>query len=80
MCTGGEFAAVASLLSTGVSAVAANSVKSPPKPQAAKTPDAGLSEEKKRSKLLAQLAAGASRNNPSGGLAGGNTGAVTLGT
>lgn len=72
--------ASAASAATGVAVAAKGQPKAPGKPQEAKTPDAELSVEDKRAKLLAQLAAGAARNNPSGGLAGTpNTGSLTLG-
>lgn len=74
--------AIASLVSAGTGVASlANKPKAPKGAQAGKTPDAGLSDKDRRNKLLAQLAAGAARNNPSGGLAGNpNTGSVTLGS
>ncbi len=83
MCTGGEILAVASLITAGSSVVTAAKAgqKVPPK-QEAKKPDIGVSEEERRSRLLAQLAAGASKTNPTGGKAGPgtfSTGNVQLG-
>ena len=81
MCTGAEIGAVAALISAGTGVAAlTNAPKAPKAAQEAKAPDAGLSDKDRRNKLLAQLAAGAARNNPSGGLAGNpNTGSLTLG-
>lgn len=71
--------AAATAAATGVYS-AANVPKAPGAPQEAKKPDAGMSDEDRRNKLLAQLAAGAAKNNPSGGTAGNpNTGSLTLG-
>lgn len=73
--------AIAGLIGAGTAVTAHNTRKKPSTPQKAKTPDAELSPEDRRNKLIAQLAAGAARNNPSGGLAGTpSTGSISLGT
>lgn len=80
MCDPTTIAAIASVVSAGTGVVAAANQPKPSTPQAAKKPDASLSDEDRRNKLLAQLAAGAARNNPTGGLAGSPiTGSTTLG-
>lgn len=81
MCDPATITAVATLVGAGTGVVtAAKGQKKVPKVQEAKKPDAALTEDERRNRLLAQLAAGASRNNPSGGLAGSpTTGSVTLG-
>lgn len=73
--------AAAASAATGAGSLAVAANKKPKGPsQEAKKPDAGLSDKDRRAKLLAQLAAGASRNNPSGGTAGNpSTGSVLLG-
>lgn len=80
MCDPATVTAVASLVGAGTGVVTASQQKNPKRAQEAKSPDEGLTEDQKRSRLLAQLAAGASRNNPTGGLAANpNTATTKLG-
>lgn len=75
-----EWLGAASAAAGATAAVKTAGMKPPGTPQKGKSPDAGMSPEERRNKLLAQLAAGAARNNPSGGLAGNpNVGSVKLG-
>lgn len=82
MCDPATITAISSGL-TAASGVAALAAKpKPPDPtQASKTPDAALTEDDKRKKLLAQLAAGNSKTQASGlgGVSNVQTGAVKLG-
>lgn len=80
MCTGMEVLALSSLISAGTRVAALAGQKKPKQLQAAKSPDAGVTDDERRNKLLAQLAAGAGRTNPSGGKATSfSTGSVSLG-
>ncbi len=82
MCSGMEMIGIASLIGAGTGVVNAKRAgKKVPAQQQAKKPDAGVTDEERRNRQLARLAAGAQRNNPTGGTAGNpNTGSVTLGT